>query len=131
MTDTEWEECRTKVFQRDHLQCRLFKILSVVEAVLLKKNAGRMFEIIDPAHILPKSTHPWIKNDPDNVVCLNRYSHQMLENCCHPITGKPISKDEEIEWWKKVLGDARFNLLVEKALYRPLGGYIKKEETDE
>jgi hypothetical protein len=131
MADTTWEECRTKVFQRDRLQCRLFKTLSVIEAMLLKKNAGSQFGIIDTAHIFPRSTHLWIKNDPDNVVCLNRYSHQMLENCCHPITGKPISKDEEIDWWKKVLGDVRFNLLVEKALHRPLGGYITKEETDE
>ena len=103
MADTAWEECRTKVFQRDRLQCRLFNTLSVIEAILLKKNAGSQFGIIDPAHYRARSERPDAKNNPDNVVCLNRYSHRMLDDCCHPITGVPISKLERNDWWLKIL----------------------------
>lgn len=124
-TDLKWVECRKKVFERDKDNCRLFRILSVVEALILKKNAGMMFNIIDPAHVFPKSTHSWMKYDPENIVCLNRYSHSMLEQSCHPITGVHITKDEEQEWWKQILGNVVYSRLLEKSKAGPASYIIK------
>jgi hypothetical protein len=50
---------------------------------------------------------------PENVVLLNRYSHDALDNCQHPITGVHISKEERDGWWKKIVGITTYTKLEE------------------
>ena len=62
-----------------------------------------------------------------NVVLLNRYSHHNLDECCHPITGLPITKEEVDEWWKKILGEELFEVLRKKAYTN----YIEENNMEE
>jgi len=116
MKDELWDECRKQVRERDQNRCRLIRVLSAQEAMLLMKNAKDQLNTIDPAHIFARSIAPHMKFDPDNVVCMNRYSHHMLEDCLHPITGESITKDEEHKWWKRIVGDKLFNELNQKRM---------------
>ena len=103
--DQQWKDTRDKVYRRDNNFCRLCKVISPQEALMLQKNANMQLNIIDPAHIIPVSEASHMCYDVDNIVCLNRYSHHMLEECKHPIYGSPISKEEEMDWWKRIVGD--------------------------
>lgn len=110
--DLEWKKVKFEVRKRDQETCRLIKIVSVSEMFLLKKKAGRLLQILDPAHIIPVSERPDLCYNSDNIVTLNRYSHEMLDNFKHPITGTPINKQEVLAWWKKIAKEKQWNNLV-------------------
>ncbi len=103
--DKKWQQAKKAVFNRDGKSCRLMKILSVSDAYVLKKNAGAMLKVIQPAHIYPVSLNASIMYEPANIVALNAYSHQMLDNMKDPVSGKPISRSEVYVWWKKIAGN--------------------------
>ena len=46
----------------------------------------------DMAHVFNKSSYPWMKYEPRNVVLLSRIFHNRLDEFKHPITGKQITK---------------------------------------
>jgi hypothetical protein len=47
-----------------------------------------------------------------NVVLLNRYSHGMLDDMKHPLTGDPITYEERQAWWKRIAGDVQWDKLI-------------------
>lgn len=113
--DEKWIQIREQVFRRDGYKCVLLKNLTQLEYSILQMNAGKMIKIIDPAHILSRSTHSKLYYNVDNIVTLNRYSHSMLDSFHHPLYGNSISKEEQQEWWIKIIGKNRYDMLVKKS----------------
>jgi len=106
--DKEWALVKKQLDARDGEVCRLSKVISVAEMFSLRKNAGSRLSILDPAHIYPVSLNATIMYELDNLVKLNRFSHEMLDNMKHPISGKPISKDSVYLWWEKIAGKVQW-----------------------
>jgi len=113
--DPEWVALRDFVFKRDK-GCRLLQVLSAQEFLILRKNAKERLSHLDPAHVLPVGAHPVLCYDKENVVCLNRYSHDNLDSCKNPLTGSPISREDRDAWWMRIIGEELFKKLREKAL---------------
>lgn len=120
--DKQWQQVKEVVRKRDRVD-RIFKILGARDALVLKAKGGSQLQVLDPAHIIPVSSHSEIMYEACNIVLLNRYSHEMLDNCRHPVTGQFISKEEREAWWIKILkgNPDQFktfkNLLKEKNIY--------------
>lgn len=113
--DILWRDVRKEVFDRDNSECQLTNKLTEASRQMLRHNAGHLFYIIDPAHVIRRTKSAKLKYDPDNVVCLNRYSHSMLDNHKSPITGERISDDEVDLWWSIIVGAERFKRLKENS----------------
>ena len=124
--DLEWKKAKAEVKERDGLRCRLIRVLSYKEMLLLKKNAGPLITPLDPAHYIAVSENPNIMYMPENIVMLNRYSHTNLDNCRNPITGEPITKAEALRWWDRILrgNKVQYNYLKENHILKEL------EQTD-
>ena len=102
--DLRWVEVRGFIRARDVVD-RLPKILTVKEALLLQRLAPKPLLLrLDPAHIYPVSGFPALTYEVTNLILLNRYSHENLDNYKHPITGAPISKEEVYAWWERIAG---------------------------
>lgn len=84
--------------------CRLLKLLSVEEKVEWQRNQNGLGEILDAAHIFGKNAFPWMRFNERNVVVLNRFSHNCLDNGKSPITGKAITDDQRKAWWRRIAG---------------------------
>lgn len=117
-TDERWIETKDVVHKRDQGRCRLLRVISAREALILKKKAGAQLSKIDAAHFLPVSARPDLCYDPNNICSLNRYSHEMLDSYKDPITGGSISKEEVLEWWLRIIGTNKqqYRYLLEKQL---------------
>lgn len=109
--DVDWGRVRDKVFKRDQT-CRLFEVLDEEERALIVDSVDP--QNIDPAHILPRSTYPHLKYDPENVVALNRVFHSRLDNYQNPITGSPMTKHEHAGWWYRIVGKPHIEYLKKK-----------------
>ncbi len=105
--DRAWGEVKIAVKKRDGELCRLVRILSVGDMHELRKRAGSRLNVLDPAHYIPVSASAEHMYDVDNIVRLNRYSHEMLDGFRDPITGKSISKNEVQRWWYKIISSCR------------------------
>jgi hypothetical protein len=77
----------------------------------LRGNAGSEFQILDCAHYLPVGEYPSLCYVEENVVLLNRYSHSMLDSRRHPVTGQQLSREEQVYWWKVILGQSQYEAL--------------------
>jgi hypothetical protein len=102
--DEKWKEVKRLVNERDS-HCRLLDVITAKEYITLQKKARRLLSHCDPAHILPVSVYPHLCYVVENVILLNRYSHDMLDSCRSPITGEPITKEERDGWWKRIIGE--------------------------
>lgn len=118
--DAQWNTVRKNVQFRDK-SCRLFALLDQERIYMIKHVSYGLHSILDPAHVFGKGAYPHMKYDEDNVVLLNRYSHSMLDSGKDPIHGKTISKEEQLEWWKEIVGDERFERLLAKSIRRNNG----------
>jgi len=116
--DKEWKKVKDVVYERDDNKCRLTKVLNIIEALTLQRNAGPYLKTIDPAHYLAVSERPDLCYDENNIVCLNHYSHSNLDDCKSPIDGHHISMKEVDEWWKRILkgNEDQYNYLLENDL---------------
>ena len=101
--DTEWKKVKDIVSKRDNNICRLLKVLSYKEALILKKNAGPFLNKLDHAHFIPVSQNSDIMYDENNICLLNRYSHSNLDSSKNPITGEYITSDQVRLWWIRIL----------------------------
>ena len=121
----EDEGTRRACRKRDGMRCRLVaKILSSTGGGFLHQNlkdkAGPLYIQLDVAHVFGKGSHPWMRHDLDNVVLLNRYSHNMLDQGKHPIYGTMINAEEREMWWIWILTpQVSYTQLSEKAKRRP------------
>ena len=111
--DEQWKEVKDFIRKRDRNTCRLIRIVSIKEMMILKKNAPpHMLKTLDPAHILPVGSHPDYCYLTNNVVLLNHYSHSNLDNMKSPIDGKSITREERDSWWKRIAGDNQYRELL-------------------
>ena len=101
------------VRERDGNSCRLLRILTYLEYQEWKQNQGGQGATIDAAHVFGKGSHPWMRFLPDNIVCLNRFSHLSLDTGRSPLSGKLISKEEHDRWWERIVGEETYAELVE------------------
>ena len=112
--DSKWIEVKKSVWRRDRSD-KILKILTVKELLLLKKHSDkRLLKILDVSHIFPVSLYPSLTYDLDNLVLLNRWSHNNLDNMRCPLTGEPIDQETREEWWKRLIGSETFVKLQEK-----------------
>jgi len=110
--DKEWKLLKKRVSIRDKGKCRLIKILDFKEYLMLRtitNNQG--LNILDPAHVFPVSLYPWMCYLDDNVILLNRKSHDWIDSGLSPITGKNISKEELEYFWIRIIGQDLYNKL--------------------
>jgi hypothetical protein len=101
----KWQEVRKKLFERDK-SCRVWLCLSQSEkSIILSTFLDQisMFkDIDDAAHIKPRSTHPELYYDLDNLLRINRYFHILLDTYRHPVTQRPITAEERENWFKRI-----------------------------
>lgn len=117
--DKEWKKVKEEVKKRDKGLDRMIRICTPVEFVILKRNAGPLLNILDPAHIIAVSENLSGTYLPFNIITLDRWSHTCLDEFKDPITGKNITKEEVNKWWKRLLhGDRKqeeeFNKWIEE-----------------
>lgn len=115
-SDEEWEQVKAEVFKRDHYDCQLLEVLNNEELTEIKNRAGKLFlGIVDPAHVFGKGAYPHMRYDPDNIIIINRYSHSLLDNRKHPVYGRPLTAEEHEGWWRRILGNKRYDRLLQKS----------------
>jgi hypothetical protein len=113
--DPQWTEVLKQVWIRDRAQCRFFLIMTEEEKKLIKPHLWGDFKKIDGAHCISRSQSPKMKYDVDNVYLLFRRVHKALDGCFDPFTGKPITKEEVINYWKRIIGEEKYNELIERS----------------
>lgn len=118
--DADWRKVKDLVSERDKGMCRLLKVLTIPEALKLRKNAGGFLNKVDAAHYRPVSERPDLIYEPNNLVCLNRYSHSNLDDFKDPLDGHCISADEVERWWRRILKSNKnqYTFLEENGLLR-------------
>jgi hypothetical protein len=113
--DEQWVETREEAFNIYGRECLLIRALKDIKAheyvKWIKKSSAGLHKIIDPAHVFSRGAYPQLKYDPENVVPLNRYSHSCLDQMRNPINGAQITKEEQIGWWKFIIGDETYERL--------------------
>lgn len=105
--DPDWIRVKKIVSERDR-GCRLMRICTPQEYYILIRNAGSRASHCDPAHVFDVSSHPHMCYDENNIVQLNRFSHDCLDNCKNPISGSFISIEERDAWWERIVGSALY-----------------------
>jgi|GEM_PF-2110855 len=114
--DERWEQVKQKVITRDKNQCQLWAILTKEEKDYIHGTTGNfLLNTIDPAHVFPRSTHPHMKYNADNVVMLSRLFHSRLDHFYDPILGDAITREQQREYWKLIIGVERYKKLEEQA----------------
>ena len=112
--DEEWINLKSKLIQ----ECALIRALRsanrIDEIHKIYEHGKFLVKQLDGAHVISRQKAPFMKYDIDNVVMLNRYSHSMLDFLKSPIDGTPITKEEQDDWWKFILGEERWNRLNKK-----------------
>lgn len=111
--DQKWKALKALVKKRDKNRCRLIRILSIQEVAILKKRAGSQLDKLDSAHVFPVSVYPHMCYIIDNVVLMNRFSHENLDNCRSPVTGEVLSREEVSDWWRRIVGDDVYKRLLD------------------
>jgi hypothetical protein len=89
-------------FMRDSLSC-------------LYRKGGWLIDQIDRAHVFGKGANPSLKYDVDDIIWLNRYSHNNLDQFRHPVTGEQITAEEVEQHWRFLVGDERYDRLESKS----------------
>jgi hypothetical protein len=84
--------------------CRLLKTLTLAEYSEWQRNNNGLGGILDAAHVFGKGAFPWMRYDRRNVVTLNRFSHNCLDNGKSPINGNQIPDKQRKEWWQRIVG---------------------------
>jgi len=92
------------VRKRDGNRCRLIDKMTIYELMEWGVNHNGQGLILDAAHVFGKNTYPWMRFDSKNVVLLNRYSHFCLDRGKSPVNGKRITKEQQNEWWQRIVG---------------------------
>lgn len=109
-TDPKWVSLKEKIRKRDR-GCRFLRVISAKDYLILKKNAGRLMDRLDSAHVFGAGSFPHMIYEERNVILLNRYSHTQLDNCKHPVYGYDINKEERDSWWRKIVGNEIYESL--------------------
>jgi hypothetical protein len=84
--------------------------------------------VLDPAHIFPVSLYPHLCYEEKNVVLMNRFAHDQLENRYCPLTGKRLTDIEYNLFFIRMLGETSFNTL---AMWAKNPNNYKQEKSHE
>ena len=113
--DVKWQKLKEEITIRDKCQCRFFSIMTEEEKKLIRPHLWGDFKRIDGAHVMSRSSSPHMKYDVDNVYSLYRYIHKSLDELFDPFTRKPISKEEASNYWKRIIGEDKYNELEQRS----------------
>lgn len=122
--ESEDSKLRKMIETRDGGRCRLMANLSLYDKSTLLSNSGGQHKMLDAAHVFGKGPFPHMRYVKENIVLLNRFSHNCLDTQKSPITGKPITAEEKEQWWCLIVGRESYEEL--KAISHNkdnLGGY--------
>ena len=112
------EEVQSQAQKRKPVECKLIKRLREeghTELLAdLAEAAGPMMEKVDQAHILSRGAYPEMREDEENIIGLNRYSHTLLDEFRDPIYGVEIGKEHHRKIWAFIVGEAKLRTLREK-----------------
>ena len=106
--DSDWEETKNESRKIYGANCLLLSRISTDTYRDIEDRSGGLHRIVDPAHVFPKGAFPSLKYDPENVIPLNRYSHTMLDQHRHPVTGEYLSPEELEGWWVFLVGKSTY-----------------------
>ena len=96
--DPRWAELCKKIDKRDRHD-RLMDCVTPGEARIAKNLVKRL----DRCHILARSARPDLIYNENNILKLNRTSHNRLDNCQCPLTGEPIARNVRNWWWYRLI----------------------------
>lgn len=98
--DEKWQAVKKVVKKRDKNICQICKCLTRVEAEKSNKDALPItLNVIDPAHIYPVSLYPEIMYEANNIMCLCRHHHSLIDNYKDPVDGNSIDENQVFYWW--------------------------------
>jgi len=110
--DEKWENVKEIVNKRDKKKCRLYITLTDKEKELVDKELRGRFKTIDRAHVFNRTCYPHMKYNTANVMCLYRLFHSRIDNYKNPVSDESITNEERIEWWKRIVGEERYENLL-------------------
>lgn len=110
--DEKWEKLKEIVDKRDKHSCRLYRLLTVEEINLVKNDLFGKLKTIDRAHVFRRSSYPHLKYESENVYCLYRLFHSRLDQYQNPLTGAPTTKEEIEQWWRRIVGNEKYDWLL-------------------
>lgn len=100
--DPRWQKLKRQVSIRDEGKCQLSGLLTPDDWATIETEFKREFmmfiDSLDGAHIFPAGSYPEIMYEEWNVVLIGRFFHQRLDMLRHPVTNKPISSRERLQW---------------------------------
>ena len=89
--------------------------LSIEQRTYLKKNCWGVFATFDPAHIFSCGEYPFISDNVDNIVMIPRFLHTHIDQYLDPFNeGEKLTEEEHTELWKLIVGEERYNRLLEQ-----------------
>jgi hypothetical protein len=94
-------------------RCSLLVLLDNEDEKILRENAGQLLYTLDRAHVFGKNAYPHMRYLSENVIWLNRWSHRCMDSQQNPVTGKSLDKDGLESWWHLLVGDERYDSLLE------------------
>lgn len=112
--DEEWARLKGFVERRDKNECQLYKVLSTEEKDIIFNDLRGPMMRLDGAHILSRARRPDLKYDNNNVILLSRLFHSRLDSFHDPVTSKPITEEQRVGWWKRIVGEEYYNNLESK-----------------
>lgn len=115
--DPLWDEVSDIVWKRDK-ECRLLSKLKIDKfedyKYFISSNPYSLIQKLDLAHIISRSASKNLYYDPDNIILLSRPAHSLLDSYHDPIYGKAITKDEREDWFRYIVGNEKYEKLLEK-----------------
>lgn len=122
--DITWENLKIAVKTRDENVCRILKIVFSEDYTILYRRNGSLIKTLEVAHVLPRGAYPELKYEIDNLVLLNKYSHQMLDLYKDPINGKDINRNHQLDWWCRILGKKQLERLKKVLKIKKIGDIL-------
>jgi hypothetical protein len=110
--DTEWEILKQYIHKRDCNTCRLYRILTPHEIRYFKECGRYLFNVLDCAHVIPRSVSKNLYYEPKNIVLLDRTFHSSLDFEQNPLDGKVTSKINIELYWRRIVGDELYDWLL-------------------
>ncbi|HPJ86580.1 MAG TPA: hypothetical protein PLU55_00540 [Candidatus Pacearchaeota archaeon] len=125
----KWEELKREILIRDKNECRFYAIATKEEREVIDKMIleNPKLAVRDGAHVLARSKCPEMIYDTDNVYTLYRGVHSAIDHLIDPITQKPMSYEQSQNYWKRIIGEQKYNELYERYMQIQIRRFYKWE----
>lgn len=116
--DYEWKLLKESVKVRDNNECRFYAIATKEERAIIDRMIleNPKLAVKDGAHCIARSKCPEMIYDIDNVYTLYRGIHSAIDHFIDPITQKSMSWEQSQNYWKRIIGEQKYNELYERYL---------------